>query len=201
MSTTIAAGWWNAPTRFLPAGQVDAGLAADRRIDLGDERRRDLDDRHAAEPASRPGTRPRRRARRRRSRRAARRARPGAPQRARGRVLDDRHALRRLALGQHDPLDRPAVVRERRRDRASPAAAHAPGSETRIARRARSPRSASPTTAAAIPSPMTRSPPSDRPRSSTVGSGRRPALATRARRRVRRSRPSSATPFSRWAAE
>ena len=33
-------GQWKAPTRFLPAGQVDRGLAADRRVDLADERRR-----------------------------------------------------------------------------------------------------------------------------------------------------------------
>ena len=40
---TIAAGWWNAPTQVLALGQVDAGLAADRGVDLGDERRRDVD--------------------------------------------------------------------------------------------------------------------------------------------------------------
>ena len=49
MSMTIAAGWWNAPTRFLPSGRSTAGLAADRRVDLGDERRRDVDDGHAAQ--------------------------------------------------------------------------------------------------------------------------------------------------------
>jgi len=34
-------------------GEVDPGLAADRRVDLGDERGRDLDERHAAQPARR----------------------------------------------------------------------------------------------------------------------------------------------------
>ena len=33
----------------LPLGQVDGGFAADRRIDLGDERRRDMDDRDPAQ--------------------------------------------------------------------------------------------------------------------------------------------------------
>ncbi len=42
-SRTIADGWWNAPTQVLALGQVDAGLAADRRVDLRDERGRDLD--------------------------------------------------------------------------------------------------------------------------------------------------------------
>ena len=37
------------PDEVLALGQVDAGLAADRRVDLGDERRRDLDERDAAQ--------------------------------------------------------------------------------------------------------------------------------------------------------
>ena len=42
-------GCQNAPTRFLPAGEIDRGLAADRGVGHRDERRRQLDDRDAAE--------------------------------------------------------------------------------------------------------------------------------------------------------
>ena len=45
-----ATGWWNAPTRFLPGAEVDAGLAADGRVDLGEQRGRDLEDGDAAVP-------------------------------------------------------------------------------------------------------------------------------------------------------
>ena len=48
-SITTRAGQWNAPTRFLPCGDVDRRLAADPRVDLSDERRRHRDPRDAAE--------------------------------------------------------------------------------------------------------------------------------------------------------
>ena len=39
-SITVRTGQWKAPTRFLRVRQVDRRLAADRRVDLADERRR-----------------------------------------------------------------------------------------------------------------------------------------------------------------
>ncbi len=42
-SITVRTGQWKAPIRFFPSGQVDRRLAADRRVDLADERRRDGD--------------------------------------------------------------------------------------------------------------------------------------------------------------
>ena len=48
-SMTMSVGWWKAPDEVLALGQVDRGLAADRRIDLGDERRRHVDERDAAQ--------------------------------------------------------------------------------------------------------------------------------------------------------
>ena len=39
-SMTVRTGQWNAPTRFLPSGMSIAGLPADRRVDLADERGR-----------------------------------------------------------------------------------------------------------------------------------------------------------------
>ena len=96
---TIAAGWWNAPTRFLPSGRSTAGLAADRGVDLGDERRRDVDDgmprRYVA--ARKPGRIAERAAADRDDGLVA--LHPEARQLARG-GLDDRQPLGRLALGQ-----------------------------------------------------------------------------------------------------
>ncbi len=100
----------------LALGKVDTGLATDRRIDLGDEGRRDLEERDAAEPArgEEAGGVTERPAPDRHERLAALGAQPG--QLACG-FLDDRHPLRAFALRQQDPLDRPALVREGRRDR------------------------------------------------------------------------------------
>ena len=48
--TSTPAGSWKEPTRFLPARGVDAGLAADRRVDHAEQRGRDVHDPHAAQP-------------------------------------------------------------------------------------------------------------------------------------------------------
>ena len=74
--------------QVLALGQVHAGLAADRRVHLGDERRRAR--RSTARPAgtSRRGTRPGPRARRRPRRPAARVARPAGAAASRAAVLD-----------------------------------------------------------------------------------------------------------------
>ena len=97
---------------ILALRQVDAGLAADRRVELRDERRRDLDERDAAEVG-----------RGKESRRIAER--PAAedhqrlapldpqPRQLARRVLDDGQALCVLALGEQHSLDRPAVHRQR----------------------------------------------------------------------------------------
>ena len=140
----------------LALGQVDAGLAADRGVDLGDEGRRHLDEGHAAEVG-----------RGEEAGRVAERAAadgderlapldPEARQLPRG-VLDDRQAFRGLALRQQDALDRPAVARQAVGD-AAPAAAHAPGSEMRIARRAPAVPQRGPDLGAAMPSPITSRP-------------------------------------------
>ena len=42
-------GWWKAPTRFLPCARVHAGLAADRAVDLRQQRGRHLHERQAAQ--------------------------------------------------------------------------------------------------------------------------------------------------------
>ena len=47
-SATTSRGCENVPTRFLPSGRLTAGLAADRRVDLRQQRGRHLDERHAA---------------------------------------------------------------------------------------------------------------------------------------------------------
>ena len=47
-SHTTPHGCQNAPTRFLPSGQVDAGLAADRRVDHPEQRGGDVHDGDAA---------------------------------------------------------------------------------------------------------------------------------------------------------
>ena len=124
---TTAAGWWNAPDEVLALGQVDAGLAADRRVDLGDERRRDVDDRHAAQV--RRGEEPGRVAERAAADRDERLAALDAqPRRARARPSST--TARRLAsspCGQQDPLDRPAAAPRRPSASRSPTAAHAPG--------------------------------------------------------------------------
>ena len=52
-SATTALGWWNAPMRFLPDGVIEAGLSADRRVDHREQRRRHLDEAHAAQQARR----------------------------------------------------------------------------------------------------------------------------------------------------
>ena len=81
----------------LALGQVDAGLAADRRVDLGDERRRDLDQRHAAQVRGRqePG-RVAQRAAADRDQRVA--ALDPQPRQLARRLADDRQLLGRLAL-------------------------------------------------------------------------------------------------------
>ena len=66
----------------LALGQVDAGLATDRRVELGNERRRDLDEGHAPQVGGGEEPGRRRRARRHRRRSTARRApREGGPAR------------------------------------------------------------------------------------------------------------------------
>ena len=138
----------------LALGQVDAGLAADRGIDLRDERRRDLDERDAAEVGR--GEEPRRVAERPATDRDDRLAPldPESRQLAR-RVLDDRQALRRLALGQQDVLDRAA--RQPRALFAEPLADGRPrprlGDEDRAPSPSSSP-SAAATSVARMPSPM-----------------------------------------------
>ena len=48
VSANTRRGWWNAPIRFLPPRMVDAGLAADRGVDLREQRRRHLHEVDAA---------------------------------------------------------------------------------------------------------------------------------------------------------
>ena len=48
MSIHTPAGWWNAPIRFFALRVVDAGLAADGRIDHRQQRGRHHDERQAA---------------------------------------------------------------------------------------------------------------------------------------------------------
>ena len=52
VSASTSRGWWKAPIRFLPWRRVDPGLAADRAVDLGEQRRRDL---HEADAAAQHG--------------------------------------------------------------------------------------------------------------------------------------------------
>ncbi len=47
-SISTSEGWWNAPTRFLPAATLIAGLAADRAVDLREQGGRHLDEAAAA---------------------------------------------------------------------------------------------------------------------------------------------------------
>ena len=113
--------------QVLALGQVHAGLAADRRVDLGDERRRDVDERDAAQVGRReePG---------RVAERAAADATSGSPRStrsaasSRGRVLDDGQPLGVLALRQQDALDGPAGAPRAPAAIAGPTASHAPGS-------------------------------------------------------------------------
>ena len=129
-----AAGWWNAPTRFLPSGRstpvlppIDESIWATSVVGTwisGTPRSQVAARNPAASPSAPPPIATMRLAA----------VRPQAGELPR-RSLDDRQPLRVLALGQHDPLDRqPSAARAA--DSASPAAAQAPGSETRIARRA-----------------------------------------------------------------
>ena len=94
--------------QVLALGKVDAGLAADGRVDLGDERGRDLDPGHA--PQVRGGEEARRIAERAAADRDERVAsldpQPGVLAR---RLADHRELLGGLARGQHDVLDRPAL--------------------------------------------------------------------------------------------
>ena len=48
MSARTRLGWWKAPMRFLPWRRIDAGLAADGGIDLGEQRGRDLHEANAS---------------------------------------------------------------------------------------------------------------------------------------------------------
>ena len=52
-SAITAVGSWKAPTRFLPAAGVDAGLAADGGVDHREQGGRHVDDPHAAHPGGR----------------------------------------------------------------------------------------------------------------------------------------------------
>ena len=178
------------PDEVLALGQVDAGLAADRRVDLGDERRRDVDQRHAAEPGGReePGRVAKRPAAdRRRSAPAARPA--GGPARA----PQPRSTASRFAS---------SPCGSRTRSTASPSAASA-GSQRLAGRGPRAglgdedrpashpvPRSAAATSAAAIPSPSTSWPEIVSARSSTApASAEARAAASSSMRSTRRSRP------------
>ena len=97
--------------QVLALGEIDAGLAADRGIDLGHEGRRDVDDRDAAQVGrgEEAGRVAERTAADRDERLAALDAEPG--QVAGGR-LDDRQALGVLALREHD-ASRPASRRRK----------------------------------------------------------------------------------------
>ena len=183
----------------LALGQVDPGLAADRRVDLGDERRRHLDERDAAQPArgEEAGGVAERAAPDRHERLAALGAQPG--QLARG-VLDDRHPLGALALRQEDRLDRPAVVGERRRDRLA-------GRRPRAGLRDED-RAAGAEAAERVRDDRRRDALADHEiAAERVGRGGAPSArgvrdpADQLVDRARRSTRSSATPFIRWAAE
>jgi hypothetical protein len=95
----------------LALRQVNAGLAADRRIKVCDERRRDLDERHPTEVGR--GKEPGRVAERSAADRDERLAAFHAQSRKLTRSgFDDRKPLRVLALRKQHPLDGPAVARE-----------------------------------------------------------------------------------------
>ena len=106
------------PDEVLALGQVDRRLAPDRGVDLGDERRRDMDQRHAAQVDGRdePGGIAERTAADGDEGLPPLDAKPGQPARDR---LDDRQRLRRLA-GR-------AVRRARARSPPRSARARAPG--------------------------------------------------------------------------
>jgi hypothetical protein len=101
--------------QVLPLGQVDRRLAADGRIDLGDEGRRDVHDRDAAQVCrgEEAGGVSERAAADRDDRLAPRDVVLGE---VAGGRFDDGKPLGRLALGQEDRLDRPTPLLERRRD-------------------------------------------------------------------------------------
>ena len=102
------------PDEVLALGQVDPGLAADRRVDLGDERRRHLDEPDAAQVdrGEEPGRVAERAATDRDEDLAA--IDPERGQLAGG-GLDDGQPLGGLALGQQDRGDVPAARRGGRR--------------------------------------------------------------------------------------
>ena len=137
----------------LALGQVHPGLAADRRVDLGDERGRKLDERDAAQVG-----------RGQESGRIAERTAPDGDQwlgafdaesgQLTGSGFDDAEALGVLTLGQQHPLDPQPSSRSPASTR-SPTASQAPGSLTRIARRARRASSSAASPLTAIPSPIT----------------------------------------------
>ena len=99
-----AVGWWKAPTRFLPSGRSTPGLPADRRVDLGDQRGRHLDDPDAAQVdgGEEAGRVAERAATDRHERLRALDAEGGQ---FASRHLDDLETLGRLALGQQDVDD------------------------------------------------------------------------------------------------
>ena len=152
MSTTIAAGGWNAPTRFLPAGRstpvlppIAESIWATRVVGtwmIGTPRSQLAARNPAASPSAPP---PIATSGSPRSARSAASA-PAASSITASDFAASPCGSRIRSIGQPSSASAAAI--------ASPAAAQAPGSETRIARRARSPRSASPTTVAAIPSPI-----------------------------------------------
>ena len=121
--------------QVLALRQVDRGLAADRRIDLRDERRRDVDERDTAQVrrGEEPGGIAERAAADRDDRLVPFDAASGE---LAGRGLDHGQPLRGLALRQQHRLESPGASNASARSR--PKAVQAPGSETRIARRASS---------------------------------------------------------------
>ena len=95
VSIQTPTGWWNAPMMFLAPRVVDADLAADRAVDLGQQRRRDHQQRQPAGVGRGDEARRGRRPRRRRGRRPRCAGRHGA------RLIElsaDRHTVV-LALG------------------------------------------------------------------------------------------------------
>ena len=181
MSIDDRGGLMERPDEVLALGQVHPGLAADRRIDLGDERRRDLDEPDAAQVdrGQEPG-RVAERAAADRDQRSPRSTRIAASSRAAVSMTSSRLAASpcgsRMCATSWPRSRRPAASR-------SPTAAQAPGSLTRIARGARSASSSEPTAPAAIPSPSTIRPIGVDARSRVVG--------RRARRSSRDSRPAA----------
>ena len=103
------------PDEVFALGKVDSGLAADRAVDLGEERRRDLDERDAAKVGrgEEPGRVTERAPSDRDQRLTAFDPPPGELAR---RLLDDRQPLCVLTLGKEELFDGPPAVRQAVRD-------------------------------------------------------------------------------------